>query len=148
MFEKTLVAHTAVSLWYAQRCNWHRCVTNFVDYLREFEVIRKGFNPCIRGTGEVVWWKTTRGRKSRDRVPLTHGKQEIIHAITVLYKSPWYKISVAEISVGIIICIHSLYVSDFSVKQCFMKKKTFLTMFRFAQKCWLLQFISNLHFST
>jgi hypothetical protein len=30
--------------------------------------IQKGFNPCIRGLGEVVWWN--RGRKSRVRVPL------------------------------------------------------------------------------
>jgi hypothetical protein len=32
--------------------------------------MQKGFNPCIRGPDGVVWWKKTRGRKSRDRVPL------------------------------------------------------------------------------
>jgi hypothetical protein len=30
----------------------------------------KGVNPCIRGLGEVVLGKKTRGRKSRDTVPL------------------------------------------------------------------------------
>jgi hypothetical protein len=31
---------------------------------------QKGFNPCIRGLGGVVWWKKNRGRKSSVRFNL------------------------------------------------------------------------------
>jgi hypothetical protein len=56
MFEKTLVA---------QRCHWHRCATNFIYYLRQFEAIFVYQGP----RGSCLMKKKTRGRKSRVRVP-------------------------------------------------------------------------------
>jgi hypothetical protein len=63
-----------------QRSHWHHCDKNWrlvwlhSRFSRRILIhIQKGFNPCIRGPGEVVWWrKKTRGRKSRVRVPLNH----------------------------------------------------------------------------
>jgi hypothetical protein len=74
---------------FAQRCQWHQCAMCSRDIrekvgciavsmtcttavsltplcnklcrlsLRIWSHIRKGFNQCIRGPGEVVWWKKT-----------------------------------------------------------------------------------------
>jgi hypothetical protein len=56
-----------ISLW----CHWHSCAINFVECLRDFEALfEKILTTCTRGSGEVLWWKKTSGRKSRVRVPL------------------------------------------------------------------------------
>jgi hypothetical protein len=42
----------------SQRCHWHRCNefhSRFSPRIRSH--IQKGFKPCIRGLGGVVWWK-------------------------------------------------------------------------------------------
>jgi hypothetical protein len=45
----------------SQRCHWHRCDKNRriqSRFARRILIhIEKGFNPCIRGLGGVVWWK-------------------------------------------------------------------------------------------
>jgi hypothetical protein len=49
----TAVYVTAVSmtrLCISQRCHWHGCATNFVDYLREFEAIFEKALTCVSGT--------------------------------------------------------------------------------------------------
>jgi hypothetical protein len=91
----TTVICTAVlltPLWHAQRYHWHRCdihscvivtavictavsktpLCNQLCRISSWSqsYIRKDFNQCIRGLGEVVWWKKTRGRKSRVGVTL------------------------------------------------------------------------------
>jgi hypothetical protein len=50
--------------------SWHRCATNFVDYLREFEAIFEKALTCVSGTQGSCLMKKNRGRKSRVRVPL------------------------------------------------------------------------------
>jgi hypothetical protein len=68
-----VTAESVTLLCMSQRSRWLRC-----DKTRRLQSrfsrrilihIEKGFNPCLRGLGGVVWWKT-RGRKSRVRVPL------------------------------------------------------------------------------
>jgi hypothetical protein len=49
----TAVPVTAVSmtpLYMLQRCHWHRCATNFVDYLRVFEATFEKVLTCVSGT--------------------------------------------------------------------------------------------------
>jgi hypothetical protein len=71
-------AVTCTAVWLTQ--HWHAHCTAvsltplcdpFVEYLREFEAIFVGFNPCIRGRrgGCLAKKKKHRGRKSRGRVP-------------------------------------------------------------------------------
>jgi hypothetical protein len=47
--------------FWLERCHWHRSSQNrrFLSRIssRIPSHMQKGFNPCIRGLGEVVWWK-------------------------------------------------------------------------------------------
>jgi hypothetical protein len=51
-----------ILLCMSQRCQWHRCAVCI--WVRYPYKIRKGFNPCIRGPGEVVW----REKKQRSNI--------------------------------------------------------------------------------
>jgi hypothetical protein len=80
--EKTYIGHLSYTIpvtfthkkWGLNRDQWLRCDKNRrlqIRFSRRILIhIEKGFNPCPRGLGGVVWWKKTRGRKSRVRVPL------------------------------------------------------------------------------
>jgi hypothetical protein len=74
----TCTAESLTTLWYAQRCHWHRCdmhwhrcETNFVDFLHEFEAIFKKALTHVSGAYKsCLMKKKTRGQKCRVRVPL------------------------------------------------------------------------------
>jgi hypothetical protein len=71
-------------------CHWHHCVTNFVDFLLEFEA-KKAVNQGPRGS----LMKKTRGKKSRVRVPL---KGKFPHAFPDRYELvPWLCITIFNI---------------------------------------------------
>jgi hypothetical protein len=57
-------------LWHAQRYHWHRCATNFVDYLTEFEAVFEKTLTRVWGVQGNLFDEKTRGRKSRVRAPL------------------------------------------------------------------------------
>jgi hypothetical protein len=55
---------------HAQRYHWHRCATNFFEYLREFEDIFEKALTSVSGAQGKLYDEETRGRKSRVRVSL------------------------------------------------------------------------------
>jgi hypothetical protein len=64
------IAVSLTSMCHAQRCHWHRCPTNFINYLREFEALFEKALTGVSGTQGKLSDKKNRGRKSRVRVPL------------------------------------------------------------------------------
>jgi hypothetical protein len=54
-----------------QRCHWHCCATNFVNYLREFEAIFEKALTWVSGTQRKKYDEKNRGFISRVRIPLS-----------------------------------------------------------------------------
>jgi hypothetical protein len=67
-------AESMTTLCTSKRSQWLRCDKSRrlqSQFSRRILIhIEKGFNPCLRAIGGVVWRKKNRGRKSRVRVPL------------------------------------------------------------------------------
>jgi hypothetical protein len=75
-----------------RKCHWHRWnrFSRLSKWLsrRIRSHMRNGFSLWVRALGGVDWWKKTRGRKSRDTVPLTEKRWQLLEKLTLSFCSP------------------------------------------------------------